>query len=149
MGAEQGERAVGLPEQADRLRPADLDRVAVALDREEVGDPVDGGEEREDVEDLTARDDGEQAAAAVAREADVAARGGVGLGVRGADGVGTLDGRLEDRLEPGPRQRRQQAGQGAVHVAQHDVGQVAGGRGDLARLPPADPTALHVGPQPR
>ena len=92
-------------ENPDGLGTANIDGVRVALGAEEVGDPVDRGHERQDVQAGPARDQGPDVVVVGSPHCHEPSGGRVLLGGLGAVGVGLLDGGVQDCLEPGPPQR--------------------------------------------
>ena len=122
-------------ENPDGLGAANINGVRVALVAEEVGDPIDRGHERQDVQARAAGDQGADVMVVGPPHCHEPSGGRVLLGGPGAVGVGLLDGGVQDCLEPGPPQRGDHLVHHGVDLGRLGGGQGAGGGGNPPRLP--------------
>ena len=123
------------------------DRIGVAIGREDLGDPVDGGHEPHRVPGRGAGDDRLQPVLGVGGPHIPLLPGPLGA-LFGQRRVGVQDRRGQDAPEPAPRQQPQRPGQLGIQLRARLPGQRPGHLRDLAGLPPADLPGLHLGPQP-
>jgi hypothetical protein len=142
---EQLEGFGGSGQDADRLRPTQLHRIGVALGREDLGDPVDGGHEPHRIPGRGSGDDGLQPVLRIVGP-HVALAAGPGGPLLRHGRVGVQDGRGQDPAEPAPGQQAESAGQLGVELGAGLPRQRPGLFGDPARLPAADLTDPHLGP---
>ncbi|GAA1427013.1 hypothetical protein GCM10009616_03060 [Microlunatus lacustris] len=142
------QRGGRLGEQTDGLGPPHTDRVAITLDSEDVGEPVDGGHEPAGVPGGCPGHDGLQPVlAGVDGHIPFGARALRTLGRQG--GIGFEDSGGENPLESSPRQHPHPVGHRGVHQTGCLQRQRVGGLSHGPGLPRPDVTAADPAPQPR
>jgi hypothetical protein len=135
-------------ENPDGLGTANIDGVRVALGAEEVGDPVDRGHERQDVQAGPARGQGPDVVVVGPPHCHEPSGGRVLLGGPGAVGVGLLDGGVQDCLKPGPPQRGDHTVHHLIDLSDLWCRQGPGRGGNPPRLPRRHPALANRRPQP-
>jgi hypothetical protein len=149
VAPEEREGTGRVGEDADGCGAADLDRISITLRGEDVGDPVHGGHERQQVQSVAAGDQRLDVVLVDPADGDEPAPPRLHFGGLSSEGGGGLDGGIQDQLEPGPGQRPDQPDDPLVHRPGLLSGELPGGGGDPAGLPRADLAGEDLGPQVR
>jgi hypothetical protein len=146
---EEVERLLGVSDDADRLRAADVLARLVAEGTEAVGDPVDGGVEPDRVGRLGADVDVLDAVVVGLADPDALALGGDACVVLRLGRVGGDDGRLDVAAKPAPRESVCPSRDSSVDDLDRLAAQVASQLGDLAGDPGGDLVRANPLPQKR